>query len=276
MHENILMYKEYQPCHLLSPYIDKYWEFKGCPNYGTRINILPDGCTDFIFTLGEAAKAMHSNLLMKPYQAYFVGPMNTYSELVTDTKSVHMLGVRFLPCGLSHFIKLPLHELTNLRLNADEVPTLFEDSFAERLCEQINLQSRIHLIENYLINYLCHYSQTSDTQIIYAVNQINQHKGKLSIQSLVDDICLCQRQFERKFKRHTGFTPKEYSRIIKFRNAIDLLRTESYENLLSIAIHAGYYDVPHLSREIKKMSGSTACSFLAIPPDDEIGFIYVE
>ena len=33
------MYKEYQPCALLSPYIDKYWEFKGNPEYGMRINI---------------------------------------------------------------------------------------------------------------------------------------------------------------------------------------------------------------------------------------------
>ena len=270
------MYKEYQPCNLLSPYIDKYWEIEGCPDFGTRINILPDGCTDFIFTLGGAPRAIHSNLVMRPCQAYFVGPMNTYSELVTDTESIHMIGVRFLPCGLSHFLELPLHELTNSRLNAEELPTLFENSFTERLCEQTDLRSRINLIESYLIGYLYQNSQASNSQIIYAINQINQYKGILSIQSLVKDICLCQRHFERKFKLNTGFTPKEYSRIIKFRNAVDLLRTESYENLLSIAIHAGYYDVPHLSREIKKMSGSTAYSFLAIPPENEIGFIYVE
>ena len=47
------MYTEYQPSHLLAPYIDNYWEFKGNPEYGMRIHILPDGCTDFIFTLGE-------------------------------------------------------------------------------------------------------------------------------------------------------------------------------------------------------------------------------
>lgn len=48
------MYTEYQPSRLLAPYIDNYWEFKGTPEYGMRIYILPDGCTDFIFTLGEA------------------------------------------------------------------------------------------------------------------------------------------------------------------------------------------------------------------------------
>ena len=47
------MYTEYQPSHLLAPYIDNYWEFKGTPEYGMRIHILPDGCTDFIFTWGD-------------------------------------------------------------------------------------------------------------------------------------------------------------------------------------------------------------------------------
>ena len=75
------MYTEYQPSHLLVPYIDSYWEFKGNPDYGMRIHILPDGCTDFIFTLGEVANAVEEgSLIMQPYRSYFVGPMTKYSE----------------------------------------------------------------------------------------------------------------------------------------------------------------------------------------------------
>ena len=106
------MYTEYQPSRLLAPYIDNYWEFKGTPEYGMRIHILPDGCTDFIFTLGEAvSKVKEETLVMQPYRSYFVGPMTKYSELVTYAEFVHQFGVRFLPCGLSGFTKLPLHEL---------------------------------------------------------------------------------------------------------------------------------------------------------------------
>ena len=62
------MYTEYQPSRLLAPYIDNYWEFKGTPEYGMRIHILPDGCTDFIFTLGEAvSKVKEETLVMQPY-----------------------------------------------------------------------------------------------------------------------------------------------------------------------------------------------------------------
>ena len=141
------MYKEYHPSPLLSPYIDKYWEFKGQPGYGMHINILPDGCTDFIFTLGEAPKAVHDSLVMQPYHAYFIGAMTKYSELVTHTVTIHMLGIRFLPCGILRFMDLPLQELTNLRLNADELTSLFTHSFAERLGELGTIQEHLVFIE---------------------------------------------------------------------------------------------------------------------------------
>ena len=135
------MYTEYQPSHLLVPYIDSYWEFKGNPDYGMRIHILPDGCTDFIFTLGEVANAVEEgSLIMQPYRSYFVGPMTKYSELVTYTESIHMFGVRFLPCGLSCFTNLPLHEGVNSRVSTNEMKAVFDDTCMEKLVEQIKAQ----------------------------------------------------------------------------------------------------------------------------------------
>lgn len=120
------MYKEYQPSILLSPYIDKYWEFKGDPEYGMRINILPDGCTDFIFTLGDVAHSTDKDsLIMQPYRSYFVGPMKKYSELITYAKTIHMLGVRFLPSGLFRFMNLPIHELVNQRIDTKEIQIIY-------------------------------------------------------------------------------------------------------------------------------------------------------
>lgn len=68
------MYTEYQPSRLLAPYIDNYWEFKGTPEYGMRIHILPDGCTDFIFTLGEVRGSIQ-NVAWTKCRTKYVKPL---------------------------------------------------------------------------------------------------------------------------------------------------------------------------------------------------------
>ena len=271
------MYTEYQPSHLLAPYIDNYWEFKGNPEYGMRIHILPDGCTDFIFTLGEVADTVEEeSLIMQPYRSYFVGPMTKYSELITYSESVHMFGVRFLPCGLSCFTKLPLHEFVNDRISTREMKAVFDDTFVERLCEQEHIGDRIRIVEEYLLSYLSRHYESADSHIVVAVDIINQFGGKRPVRSLIDEVCLCQRHFERKFKYYTGFTPKEYNRIVKFKNAVELLRNTTSPNLLTTAVNAGYYDLAHFSKEIKTLSGSTPASFLSITIPDDTTLTYIE
>ena len=191
------MYTEYQPCGLLSAYIDKYWVFKGKTELGTYFKILPDGCCDFIFSIGDTAQCVGTNQpVMQPYRCFFVGPMTTFSELVTNTPSVHMLGVRFHPCGLTAFCKPPLSEFTNQRISCNDLTLLFTDSFAESLCEAQTLQQQICLIERFLIHRLKD-NYEIDPQIPFAVQQINRSKGRLPILQLMDEICICQRHFER-------------------------------------------------------------------------------
>lgn len=269
------MYKEYSPCNLLSPYIDKYWEFKGNVTQGMHFNILPDGCTDFIFTLGEVANACGDTLVMQPYRSYFVGSMTKYSHLVAHSDTINMLGIRFRPCGVCYFTQLPLPELTNTRVHAQDLHTLFNDSITDILSERSSIQAKINFIEKYLLNHLCRFHYQVDKSILYAVNQINNNQGKQPVHILAEKVNLCQRHFERKFKWYTGYTPKEYSRIVQFQNAVELLRNSDFDNLLSVAVRTGYYDASHLSREIKKMSGNTSLSFLSAPQPKEVTLTYI-
>lgn len=271
------MYKEHQPCNMLSPYIERYWEYKGETEYGTRFNIPPHGCADIVFTIGNATDYVNQSLVMRSHCSYFVGPMNTYTELVTHTESVHILGVRFRPCGLFRFIELPLHELINQKLPTSDLPAIFENSFTEILCKKKNIQQRIDAIEECLLKQLVHSNRSVDKRIALAVSCIASEKGNISIKTLSSDMCLCQRQFERRFKIHTGYSPKEYSQIVKFWYAIDILRNYTpFDNLLSVAVQAGYYDVPHLSREVKRLSGNTPYAFLSSPVGNGAKVVHLE
>lgn len=64
------------------------------------------------------------------------------------------------------------------------------------------------------------------------------------------------RQLERHFKKHIGLSPKEYSNIIRFQNALGMIKnSEADRSLLDIAFECGYYDHSHLANEIKRHTG---------------------
>lgn len=269
------MYQEYPPCQLLAPYIDKYWEFKGETEYDMRYKILPDGCTDFIFSIEEPSQPLNGEMLMQPYRFYFVGPMRVYSELVTRSTRLHMMGVRFSPCGLAAFARMPLGEFTDTRVNASELNVLFDDHFAEMLCEKESLQERIHIIDRHLIARLPGL-QPVDPQIIRATDLIVRANGMLPIQQLTDKLYIGQRHFERKFKHITGYTPKEFSRITKFRYATRVLRQMKGEDMQQLAIDCGYYDPSHFIKEFRKLSGSIPSAFMALPIPEDDPLTYIE
>lgn len=263
------MYQEYPPCPSLAPYIDKYWEVKGETEYATRYKILPDGCSDFIFSIQEPSQPVNGEMLMQPYRFYFVGPMRVYSELVTRSTSLHMMGVRFSPCGLAAFTRIPLGEFTDLRINASELDMLFDDCFAEMLCEKESLQERIQMIEKHLLACLPGILPV-DPQMLLATRLIIRSNGILPIPQLTDKLYIGQRHFERKFKQATGYTPKEFSRITKFRNATRMLRSARNKDIQQLIIDCGYYDQSHFIKEFKKLSGSNPSAFLSLPvPEDE-------
>lgn len=271
-----MMYSEFSPCRALRPYVDKYWEFKGSLPVGKRIHILPDGCADFIFTLDGGMYGTATPSGMQPYRSYFVGPMTKYESLEIRSATVHQMGIRFRPGGVFRFLQLPIDRLADTRIDTADLGCFFNDSWADRLDEKKEVGERIHLLEELLLKRFFIYKGTEEPKIRFVINQIDCSHGKLPIGDLAGAVHLCPRQLERKFKGITGFTPKAYSRIIRFRHTVDLLRNSPFENLLSTAVEAGYYDVSHLCRETKEMSGGSPLSFLSAPEPKEITLTYIE
>ena len=102
---------------------------------------------------------------------------------------------------------------------------------------------------------------------------MHQADGKIPVRELMEQVCLCQRHFERRFKHATGYTPKEYTRIVRFRRTMDVLRQVTRDNLFSVAIDCGYYDQSHLVKEFKRLSGSPPSVFASLPKGIPITYL---
>ena len=78
----------------------------------------------------------------------------------------------------------------------------------------------------------------------------------MSIYELSRRHFITTRQLERNFKKFIGLTPKEYSNIVRFQNALNIIKNSSENrSLLDIAFECGYYDHSHLNNEFKRNTG---------------------
>ncbi|WP_404980341.1 helix-turn-helix transcriptional regulator [Chitinophaga pollutisoli] len=70
------------------------------------------------------------------------------------------------------------------------------------------------------------------------------------------------RQLERNFKKFIGLSPKEYSNIIRFQNALATIKnSDENRSLIDIAFECGYYDHSHLTNEIRRNTGLSPSQF---------------
>jgi len=75
------------------------------------------------------------------------------------------------------------------------------------------------------------------------------------IATLAARLGVSERQLERRFVAAVGVSPKRFASLLRFERALPVL--DHRAGLASVAQACGYYDQPHLSREIKGLTGNT-------------------
>lgn len=249
-----MIYREFQPNILLSPYIETYWATVGFEGEERYYKVLPDGCVDIIFSF-ELSK----QLGMESFSQNIIGTMTTYIE---DSYSdrVDLFGIRFRPAGFTAFTRTPIYEFTDRRISLSLVESLFDEAFYSELPSKKTVEERIQHIEAYFIQNLKNIFEP-ESQIVYAVNLIRQTRGQLSLAEVASKSCLSLRHFERKFKTTIGISPKTFSKITKFKHTIAYLEKYPDASILDVAVDCGYYDQAHLIKDFKSLSGNSPSHF---------------
>ena len=67
---------------------------------------------------------------------------------------------------------------------------------------------------------------------------------------------ISQRQLNRLFRAHLGFSPKTFSRVVRFQRALNLLKSDPGCTLAEVATRCGYDDQPHFVHEFKAYAGA--------------------
>ena len=210
------------------PSVDAFWISEGMGS----ARILPDGCADIIFDLDNARAAA-------------VGTMTR--PLVVESTG-RQIGVRFKPGYAGLFLDAPLDEFTDTVLPQRDLAIL-----ASRVCEARSTQVRLSLIAEALRRDVA-----PDTRVTQSIDAIVKTGGRRSVKDICDDAGVSRQHLARLFARHVGINPKMFARIVRFRRALRLARTQRWSDL---AQELGYFDHSHLIAEFREFAGENPVPF---------------
>ncbi len=98
----------------------------------------------------------------------------------------------------------------------------------------------------------------------YAVVEIAQRHGALSIRALSDQIGFSQNHLGNQFKRFVGIPPKEVARFYRFAHVLHALDAQQHIDLTRIAHHAQYYDQSHFNRDFVAFTGHSPGEYMQL------------
>ncbi|QIP11368.1 AraC family transcriptional regulator [Spirosoma aureum] len=202
----------------------------------------------------------NGNVLGKPCST-----LNGQYSIVTNRhvgRDFMVFQVQFQPGALFQLTGIPINELTNTFLDAEAVFSTEISRVNERLSYTKHYTEMIPIVENFLL-YLINRAKARHIRPIDKVSRfLLQHQSVVSLDWLADQACLSQRQFYRQFVEREGVSPKLYTRIARFENAMKLKNARPSLDWLSVAVELGYYDYQHLVRDFKEFTQLTPNAFL--------------
>lgn len=257
-------YQTFHPHADLAPLIKCYWTLEiPAEANPQRQRIIPDGCIEMIFILGDDVKRYTSddNFILQPRAMILGQTIDPF--YVEPTGYVHSFAARFYPYGFAAFATTAINNLVN---KETPIHLIFGEKASRELEEKIvnapDTQSRIKITEEFLSSKLENKS-TIDSIVKATIDTLLKTNGSTHIKSILNDGGLSKRrQLERKFLKEVGLSPKQLGKVIRLQAALKMLLNQSSESMTAIAYESDYYDQAHFIKDFKKFTGTNPKAFL--------------
>ena len=255
-----MRYVEVRPAPPLANHLECFWfvsdegddSFSHAPE-----RILPDGCLEWIFHLGEPFQASVDVGSWERQPRSFIAGELTRFLLLRPTGRVSIMGVRFRPGSAYRFLPFSLEFLTDKTVCTQEIWGVEGRLIEEAILSASSNSARQQLAERFLMRKL--EGIVLRRRFEAAVNEIMRSSGKTRVHELARRLGWSPRQLEREFRLGLGLSPKALARIIRFQNLLRLVGEETLRQWATLALAAGYCDQSHMVREFRSFTGRAPC-----------------
>jgi AraC-like DNA-binding protein len=259
-------YQQYKPPIWLSGIVQYYWTLEGTiPDQQMYIHrTLANFCPELIFHFGGAFDELTRDNQMESTFLTGIHGQTDRIRRFTAKKRYGIFSVLLQPYAIPIIFGISSSEIKNELI--DLVSLLGQDGkdITEQMMGAKNNAERLGFINRFLESRIREFKRP---EIVNSVHNIIAKKGMVNVNSLANQASYSQRQFERNFKDETGFTPKTFSRIVRFKSLVHLYKKGS-STLTHAAYEFGYYDQAHFIQDFKQFSGYNPHAYFSGKADE--------
>jgi AraC-like DNA-binding protein len=194
--------------------------------------------------------------------SWWVGIWNTYHS-VDWPAEVKLYGVHFQPGGAYPFLQFPLSDMNGQVVPVDMIWGPYASEIRERLHAAPTVRAGFALLERLLLARLCEIPRSLDL-VQYAITEIAQQQGALSIRALSNQISISQNHLGTQFKRLVGIPPKEVARFYRFAHVLRLIDSAESVDLTRITHQSRFYDQSHFNKEFVAFTGHRPTEYVQL------------
>lgn len=245
----------------LAVHVESCWFMRGASAAalpeGHRI--LPDGCMEFVFQLGDPFLELQAGGGWKQQPARLLVGQMTHRVEVRPGGEIDTVGLHFHPAGASAFVEGSMKRFRDAIDDLDQA--LGEDlgPLALRLRQCDSNPARATLLMDWLQGRL----RSADSLMTEASRRLQDSAGQLDIASLAGALGLGERQLRRRFEAAVGLAPKRFARLLRFQRVFEQQREADARLWAQVALECGYFDQAHFNRDFRAFSGLAPRQLLA-------------
>jgi AraC-like DNA-binding protein len=210
---------------------------------------MADGYAEVVFSINGSFKEYYD------YGGYVLPQHSNYRTL-TIGKNIGLFGARLYPYALLPLLGVASYEVAD---NVHDIHSLLPRDLVNEVSEATSDPDRISIFCHHLLRKL----DLPPTILERAIHRMIETHGMESMTNLCGRLAISERQLERKFKESIGFTPKQYSRILRFQYSKRKFISNP-SSFAEIAFDCNYADQPHFAREFKEFSGMTVSEYASL------------
>lgn len=259
----MVRYEKFPPPAHLVPYVECFYVWEITDSAAMLLESPPTGFSSLVFNYGHKYEVSVAGRDYAPIHRAFITGQATRNYFFRIHQPIGLVGVVFRPTALSALFGLPMYEFTDERHDLTAVLGKEVSTLQQKIEDSVNTQERIsHLIRFLSLQLLRSDRQPDRTD--YAAQRILESKGAININSLMNDLYISKRQFERQFLIKAGVSPKHYARIRRIGYLCSLMASKRWRigDWADLIYQMGYYDQSHFIRDFSSFTGKSPTLYL--------------